>query len=146
MNPERFFIPNMNIAPMMRMNSNLGMNPLVRANSITPRIGLFSKLTNSIKGFNWSGLLSGANKTLNVVNQTIPLIRQTKPMINNVKNMMSIAKAFRKETVSSRNIKKTNIINSQIRNTEKNNINNQNTNVEIKKETIDNNNYPNFFI
>lgn len=138
MNSERFFIPNMNIAPMMRINPNLAINPLMRPNSITPRIGLFSKLTNSIKGVNWSGLLSGANKTLNVVNQTIPLIRQTKPMINNVKNMVSIAKAFRKETIHSNKINKNNI--------QKNIINNQNINIETKKENIDNNNYPNFFL
>ena len=139
MNPERFFIPNMNIAPMMRMNPNLSINPLMRANSITPRIGLFSKLTNSIKGFNWSGLLSGANKTLNVVNQTIPLIRQTKPMINNVRNMVSIAKAFRKETVHPNSIKQKNNFNN-LSNQKKENNNSQ------KKEVIDNNNYPNFFI
>lgn len=136
MNPERFFIPNMNIAPMMRMNPNLSINPLMRANSITPRIGLFSKLTNSIKGFNWSSLLSGANKTLNVVNQTIPLIRQTKPMINNVRNMVSLAKAFRKETVHSNNIQKNN----------KKITTNDNTNKIEKKENKGNNNYPNFFI
>lgn len=136
MNPERFFMPNVNIAPIMRMNPNLGINPLMRANSITPRIGLFSKLTNSIKGVNWSGLLSGANKTLNVVNQTIPLIRQTKPMINNVRNMVSIAKAFRKETVHPNNIKQNNKIIKT----------NNNTNKIEKKETISNKNYPNFFL
>lgn len=138
MNQERFFIPNMATRPIMRMSPNLGINPLMRTSTITPRIGLFSKITNGIKGINWSGLLSGANKTLNVVNQTIPLIRQTKPMINNVKNMVHLAKAFRKETK---------IINKSTNNLSKNiSKNNFHSNDIQKKEILDNNNYPNFFI
>jgi len=70
MNPGRFFLPNMGNQ----------FNPLIRVGySPVGSMGLFSRITNSIKRFNWSGLLNGANKTLNVVNQTIPLVRQAGP-------------------------------------------------------------------
>lgn len=139
MNPGRYFMPGMGLGPMMRMGPNFGINPLMRASSFTPRMELFSRIANGIKKFNWGGLLSGANKTLNVVNQTIPLIRQTKPMINNVKNMIHLAKAFKSETGYSSNFKQSNIVN----NTSKKII--EGDNIQ-KKEVIDNENYPNFFI
>ena len=126
MNPGRYFIPNMGMGPITRMGPGFGMNPMISTNGFTFRNNLFSRIANGIKNFNWSGLLNGANKTLNVVNQTIPLVRQTKPMVNNVKNMINLTKAFRKETNSNRTIKNENLI--------------------TKKEVIDNNNYPNFFI
>ena len=88
MNQNRFFIPNMAIN-----------QPMMNSNYILPRnMGFFQKITNSIHSFNWSKLLEGTNKTLNIMNQAIPLIRQTKPMINNVKSMINIAKALKKET------------------------------------------------
>lgn len=130
MNPERFFMPNFSnqISPLMRASYLPNVN----------RLGLFGRITNSIKRFNWSGLLNGANKTLNVVNQTIPLVRQAGPMVSNMKNMFKIAKAFGNETTKS---KLSNINN----NPSNSNISN------IKEETIQNNditdsNYPNFFI
>ena len=114
MNPERYFMPNMGI----------GMRPM-GINGFTVNNNLFNRIINSIKSFNWNGLLNGANKTLNVVNQTIPLIRQTKPMINNMRNMINLAKAFRKETTNTTPAKK---------------------NIVSKKEVIDKGEYPNFFI
>ena len=130
MNPGRFFMPGMgsNIGPMMTMGFP------------TRNVGLFGRLTNSIKSFNWSGLLNGANKTLNVVNQTIPLVRQAGPMFNNMKSMMRIAKVFGNETTSRSLNSKTN------NSTPTNNIShNQNEQSNQKKEVQDNN-YPNFFI
>ena len=88
MNPNRFFIPNMFDNPTMMQNAY-----------IYPRnIGIFQRITNGIRSFNWNKLLTSANKTLNIMNQTIPLIRQTRPMINNVKSMINLARAFRTET------------------------------------------------
>ena len=97
-------------------------------------IGLFTRLTNGMRSFNWSRLLSGANKTLNVMNQTIPLIRQTKPMVNNMKSILKLAKAFRSETNNNHKI---------------NNIDNTNNNNHINndiKEINHTNDYPTFFI
>lgn len=85
MYPERFIIPNYMYTYPMR----------------TP--GLFSRIFTGIRGFNWQGLLTNANKTLNVVNQTIPLVRQAGPMFNNMRSMLRLAKAFGSETTNNKN-------------------------------------------
>ena len=90
MYPGRFYIPN-NYMPRMAGGS-----------------AILGSLTKGIRNFNWSKLLTGANKTLNVMNQAIPLVKQAKPMINNVRSIMKIAKAFGSET----NIKKNDTNNS----------------------------------
>ena len=133
MNPGRMMMPNMAFAPMMR------------AQAMAPGgMGLFGRIGSGLRSFNWSGLLSGANKTLNVVNQTIPLIKQAQPMVGNVKSMLRLAKAFGSETISR------NGSNNNSRRT--NNINKENKNITtntVKKESNDNfsnDSYPNFFI
>ncbi|MBQ2872485.1 MAG: hypothetical protein IJE89_00590 [Bacilli bacterium] len=137
MNPGIFFVP--------RMVSN--MTPMIRASYLPTRnFGLFGKISNALRTFNWSGLLNGANKTLNVVNQTIPLVRQAGPMINNMKSMLKIAKVFGSETTSnSANRKNNNLIASSNKydHTENATFNNQETE---KNNDISNTNYPNFFI
>lgn len=141
MNPGRYFMPNMG-------GMGLGYPPLMNMSvPMTRNLGIFGRLGNSIKSFNWSGLLSGANKTLNVVNQTIPLIRQTKPMINNMKSMFKLAKAFGSETVS----KNSNLINNNGSKIKQNIsskdklISDNNQKNKIDHEKVDNN-YPNFFV
>lgn len=133
MNPGRMMMPNMAFAPMMR------------AQAMAPGgMGLFGRIGSGLRSFNWSGLLSGANKTLNVVNQTIPLIKQAKPMVGNVKSMLRLAKAFGSETISR------NGNNNNSRRT--NNIKKENKNITtntVRKESNDNfsnDSYPNFFI
>ena len=131
MNPGRYFMPNMMVNPMM-----------IRNGYTTARgVGLFNRLTQGLRSFNWNRLLNGANKTLNVMNQTIPLVRQAKPMVHNVKNMLNLAKAFRNE-ISNNTLKNNNVIN---RNVIKNN-----NDIIISKNKIndvkDNNDLPTFFI
>ena len=130
MNPGRFFMPNMGAT----------MSPMFRASYLPIRnnIGLFSRITNSIKSFNWGGLLNGANKTLNIVNQTIPLVRQAGPMVNNMRSMLRLAKAFGSETNIASNTKQEKAINK----VDDVLINDNNVN---KKEDLDSN-YPNFFV
>jgi hypothetical protein len=41
-------------------------------------------------GVNWSGLLSGTQKTLNIINQAIPVFYQVKPIWNNAKTMFRV--------------------------------------------------------
>ena len=121
MNPNRFFMP------------NIYMNPMMSNNYMVPRnIGLLGRISNGIKSFNWGNFLNGANKTLNVVNQTIPLIRQTKPMISNMKHMINLARVFKKET------------SNNVKSNYNNNINVNNNVSYIEKKASDNN--PNFFI
>lgn len=139
MNPGRFYLPRMGagIAPMM------GANYLPTRGSA----GLFGRIANSLKSVNWSGLLSGANKTLNVVNQTIPLVRQAGPMLNNMRSMLRVAKLFGSETNSRTNINNNTVsINNKVSsNISNSNNSSNNENLSIKKEEIDNN-YPNFFV
>ena len=143
MNPGRFFMPS--------VASNIG--PLMRTGHLPMRsgVGFFSKFSNSLKSFNWSGLLNGANKTLNVVNQTIPLVRQAGPMINNMKSMMRMARAFGNETNRSNFNSKNNFnvknYNSKLNNNRNTDVNKTNNNkiITIEKEGC-NYNYPNFFI
>ena len=127
MNPGRFFTPNMG---MMGINNYA---PFMASSQIIPKkMGLFGKIGSGIKSVNWGGLLSGANKTLNVVNQTIPLVKQAKPMFSNMRSMVRLAKAFGSETTSRRD-------NSQI--SQRYNYNSQiNQNGDnIKRVSMDNN-------
>lgn len=55
--------------------------------------GLFSRLFN---GINFSNILSGTQKTLNIVNQAIPLVKQAKPIISNARTMFRIMNEFKK--------------------------------------------------
>ncbi len=122
MNPGRYFIPNM--GPHL-------INPINLPNGYiaSGRLGLLNRIVNSIKAFNWNGLLNGASKTINVMNQTIPLVRQAKPMFNNMKSILQLAKSFNNETSKQSKLIK----------------DNKHKDLVTKKEVI-NNNYPNFFI
>lgn len=55
--------------------------------------GLFKRL---FSGINFSSILNGTQKTLNIVNQTIPLIKQAKPVLANAKTMFKIMNEFKK--------------------------------------------------
>ncbi len=125
MYPGRFFIPNYSYTMPIK----------------SP--GLFSRIFGGIRGFNWSGLLTNANKTLNVVNQTIPLIRQTGPMFNNLRSMMHLARAFNSETGTINN----KIINNQISNNNSNNNNNILPSKELTHNILEQSSEsPSFFI
>ena len=117
MNPSRYFMPNMVINPMMQ--NSYGLSSL-------------SRMIQGIKSFNWGKLLSGANKTLNVVNQTILLMKQATPMIGNVKKMVKLARAFGNET----NYQKNTVTSNKYQNS----INND------RHSKPDNNDYPTFFV
>ena len=62
--------------------------------SAAPRIGLFSRLFN---GINFSSILNGTQRTLNVINQTIPLVKQAGPVIKNAKTMFKVMNEFKKD-------------------------------------------------
>ena len=147
MNPGRFYMPRLgaSFTPMM------GTGYLPTRGSV----GLFGRITNSLKSFNWGGLLNGANKTLNVVNQTIPLVRQAGPMVSNMKNMFRIARAFGNETNKRgnvfKNINNTSNINNtaRIQNNSSDKVSNNAIsapaeNSSIREQTSDS--YPNFFV
>lgn len=152
MNPGRFYMPG-----YMGMGNSSIISPMMRMANYAPRgMGLFSRITSSIRSVNWSGLLNGANKTLNVVNQAIPLVRQAGPMVNNMRSMLRIAKAFGSETV------KTNSNNGNLNNklgnngtntsiSNRHNVNSIYNNTDndenlVRKKEVYEDNYPNFFV
>ena len=48
------------------------------------------------RGFSFSTLLNGAEKTLNFVNQAIPVVKQVSPMMRNAKTMFRVMNEFKK--------------------------------------------------
>lgn len=56
--------------------------------------GLFGNLFRN--GINWSSILSGTQKTLNIANQAIPLVKQITPVMKNAKTMFHIMNEFKK--------------------------------------------------
>lgn len=56
--------------------------------------GLFGSLFRG--GINWSSLLSGTQKTLNVINQIIPIVKQIPPIYRNAKTMFRVMNEFQK--------------------------------------------------
>ncbi len=56
--------------------------------------GLFSRIFRN--GINWSGILNGTQRTLNIINQTIPTIKQISPVIKNAKTMFKVMNEFKK--------------------------------------------------
>ena len=52
-------------------------------------------LTSLLKKINFSSLLEGTSKTLNVINQAIPVYYQVKPMVSNLGTIRKIGKIVR---------------------------------------------------
>lgn len=91
--------------------------------------GLFSKL---FGGLNFSSILSGTQKTLNIVNQTIPIVKQASPMIKNAKSMFKIMNEFKKVDTPDVTTDRNGTNNNSYR-SEQNNE--QNLNSKVKEET-----------
>lgn len=110
-------------------NPYLSMMPYMSA---APKVGLFSRIFGGNLGI--SSILSGTQKTLNIVNQTIPLIKQAGPMINNAKTMFKVMNEFKKvDAPTTKNV-------SQTKKQEENNV--------VEKQTTYSNpdkNLPTFF-
>lgn len=79
---------------------------------------------------NFSSIINGTTKTLNLVNQAIPIFKQVSPVIKNAKTMFNIMNEFRKTdpTITSNNSSTEAML--ETRNTTDNQVNN----------------YPTFFI
>ena len=55
--------------------------------------GLFSNL---FRGINFSSILNGTSRTLNVINQAIPVVKEISPMIKNTKTIFRVMNEFNK--------------------------------------------------
>lgn len=75
-------------------NPYFNMYPYM-TNTIT-KPSLIGRLTGGLKSINFSSILSGTQKTLNIVNQTIPLVKQTTPIIKNAKTMFKVMNEFKR--------------------------------------------------
>lgn len=75
--------------------------------SQVPKVGGLKSLFGGIK---WSSILSGTQKTLNVINQAIPIIKQAGPVINNAKTMFRVMNEFNKVDLPQNNTSKNNVV------------------------------------
>jgi len=60
------------------------------------RPSLFSRITGTLGKIKFGSILSGTQKTLNIINQTIPIVKQAKPVLGNAKTMFKVMNEFRK--------------------------------------------------
>ena len=84
-------------------------------NAIT-KPGIFSRLFGGIRGMNFGSILSGTQKTLNIVNQTIPLVKQASPIVKNAKTMFRVMNEFKRvdTPITKNNIKEKQEVNNNI--------------------------------
>ena len=79
----------------------------------SPRVGLIGRLFGG--SLNFGSILSGTQKTLNIVNQTIPIIKQASPIMKNAKTMFKVMNEFKKvDTPINTNINNIEQINKEI--------------------------------
>lgn len=60
-----------------------------------PKVGLLSRIFGG-SGLSFSSILTGTQKTLNIINQTIPIVKQASPVIKNAKTMFRVMNEFKK--------------------------------------------------
>ena len=78
----------MNYNPYYYMTPYMAQTPI--------RNGIFNGIFRNVRGINWSSILGGTQKALNIANQAIPVIKQITPMINNAKTMFRVMNEFKK--------------------------------------------------
>lgn len=67
------------------------------------RTGIFRGIIGGAKAINWSGILNGTQKALNIANQAIPVIKQVSPMMQNAKTMFKVMNEFKKVDTTKEN-------------------------------------------
>jgi hypothetical protein len=106
--------------------------------------GLFSK--GLLKGASWSGFLTTAGKTLNVINQAIPVFYQVRPIIHNARTMFRVLGAVKtpdkKQNVSPP-VQTESVVNRNQVNSNKEALE---TNSVLDKQPVVNDNGPTFFL
>ena len=116
-------------------NPYMGFYPYA---SMPTKTGLFSNLFKN--GFNLSSIISGTQKTLNIINQTIPIVKQVSPIVKNAKTMFRVMNEFKKTDTQEKVVASA---------TTKNTSSNQNVvqnNVQNEVESSYEDNGPTFFI
>ncbi len=95
----------MNYSPYMAPYSYIPMGAASTASRGVLR-GLFGG------GINFSSILTGTGKVLNIVNQSIPVIRQATPVLKNAKTMFKVMSEFKKSDTPASNNNSNNVSNS----------------------------------
>ena len=49
--------------------------------------------------FNFSNIINGATKTLNVINQAIPIIKEVKPVLKNARSIIKIVNGLKIDSI-----------------------------------------------
>ena len=75
-------------------NPYLFTNPYLYNVPTITKPSFISKLLGT--NINFTSILNGTQKTLNVVNQVIPIIKQAGPVINNAKTMFKVMNEFKR--------------------------------------------------
>ncbi len=103
-------------------------------------------LFQAFRSLNFSEILNGTQKTLNVINQAIPIFYQIRPLWNNTKTIFRIANAVNKPDDNINDSNNGNNRNNKSNNTSNNNSNSPNPNSKVNATTNKNYNEPTFFI
>ena len=161
-NPNSFFrsIPNPSFNPVMMNNARI-----VPRSIGLPRISsLFSggrtgsvlggATSNTLKAagtskLTFSSILTGANKTLNVINQAIPVYNQVRPIWKNARTMFRVVKEMNTSDTNPSSTSNTSSITNNYVSPNNNNNNNDDNVIEasIEEKKIEKeSNSPTFFI
>lgn len=100
-------------------------------------------ILSALKKINFSKILSGTQKTLNVVNQALPIVYQVKPIINNAKTVFKIIGAVKNDKPNNNEAIEKNSYNKTYK-IQKDLLNENEEKININK--LDNSNTPQFFI
>lgn len=76
--------------------------------------GMFKNL---FKGINFSSILNGTQKTLNIINQTIPVVKEVTPLFRNGKTLLKLMSEFNRSDSKNENVsnyENVNILNDEI--------------------------------
>ena len=70
-------------------------NPYFYNTPVSSPSNFFGFLKNA-RGINFSTILNGTQRTLNIINQAIPVIKQMSPVVKNAKTMFRVMNEFKK--------------------------------------------------
>lgn len=104
--------------------------------SVASSAGASRGLAGLLGKINFSSIINGTSRTLNLVNQAIPIFKQMSPVVRNAKTMFKVMNEFKKADIPTNNRNESTI---------NNNINDIDTEVETSTYKYERN-VPTFFV
>ena len=86
-------------------NPYMGFYPYT---NVPTKTGILSSLFKG-NSFNLGSIISGTQKTLNIINQTIPIVKQVSPVMKNAKTMFQVMNEFKKVDTPKKENEKNNV-------------------------------------